>query len=324
MENSKIRLGIVGYGNLGKAVELNIGKNPDMEIVAIVSRRPFDNPSYPVYDFSQIEKLLGKVDVMIMCGGSSVDLPIQTPMVLKKFCTVDSFDTHAKIPEYFKMLDGIAKASNTLGAVSIGWDPGLFSMARAMFSSFLPDGKEYTFWGKGVSQGHSDAIRRIDGVVNAVQYTIPKEDAIAKVRAGKMPTLSVKDRHLRECFVVAKEGWDRTEIERQIKTMPNYFADYDTVVHFIDEGEFQTNHSKISHGGFVLRSGETDVGAGHLLELSIKLDSNPQFTSSVLLAYARAVNRMHKEGRRGAVTVLDVPLGYLSQESMEKLREKLL
>ena len=323
-----IKVGIIGYGNLGKGVDIAVAKAVDTECVGVFTRR---NPNsvktlsgVPVFSVASLKDFKGKVDVMINCGGSATDLPETTAKILKDFNTVDSFDTHAKIPEYFNKLDKIAKENKTLGAISIGWDPGLFSIARLLFNSALPDGKDYTFWGKGVSQGHSDAIRRIKGVKNAIQYTIPKEDALTAVRNGTNPELTTRDKHLRECFVVAEENADRAEIEREIKQMPNYFADYDTVVHFISEEELKENHGKLAHGGFVLRSGKTSEGVSHLLELSLKLDSNPQFTGSVLTAYARAVAKMSKEGKTGAITVFDVPIKYLSEKPYEQLIASLL
>ena len=324
-----IKVGIIGYGNLGKGVNLAVDKANDLECVGIFTRRDPKtvNPivkDTPVYGLDELEKFKGKVDVMIVCGGSATDLPEMTAGILKDFNTVDSFDTHAKIPEYYDKLDKVAKENGTLGAISIGWDPGLFSIMRELFSSVLPDGNDYTFWGKGVSQGHSDAIRRIDGVLKAVQYTIPKEQAVDAVRSGVNPDLKTRDKHLRECFVVVKDGANKDEIENKIKTMPNYFSDYDTIVHFIDEEEFAKNHAKLPHGGFVLRSGKTTKETDHLIEFSLKLDSNPEFTGSVLTAYARAVAKMSKLGFSGAVTVYDIPLKYLSNQSEEDLRKHLL
>lgn len=324
-----IKVGIIGYGNLGKGVNLAVDMANDLECVGIFTRRAPETvhpivENTPVYGMDKLALFKGKVDVMIVCGGSATDLPEMTAGILKDFNTVDSFDTHAKIPEYFEKLDKVAKENKTLGAISIGWDPGLFSIMRGIFSSVLPDGNDYTFWGKGVSQGHSDAIRRIDGVLKAVQYTIPKTEAVDSVREGKNPDLKTRDKHLRECFVVAKDGADKEKIENQIKTMPNYFADYDTVVHFISQEEFVKNHSELPHGGFVLRSGKTQEDKNHIIEFSLKLDSNPQFTGSVLTAYARAVAKMSKLGYVGAVTVYDVPLKYLSPKSEEELRKNLL
>ncbi len=323
-----IKIGIVGYGNLGKGVNLAVEAASDMELVGIFTRR---NPAsvnpltkVNVYEFKDIEKFKDKIDVMIVCGGSATDLPQITGGILKDFNTVDSFDTHAKIPEYFANLDKIAKENGKVGAISIGWDPGMFSVARMLFGAVLPEGNDYTFWGKGVSQGHSDAIRRIKGVKNAIQYTVPKEEALESVRNGENPILSTGDKHYRECFVVLEEGADAARIEKEIKEMPNYFKDYEVIVHFISEEELKEKHNKLFHGGFVLRSGKTEKDVNHVLELSLKLDSNPQFTGSVLTAYARAVYKLAKEGKSGAVTVFDVPLKYLSDKSEETLRKTLL
>lgn len=323
-----IKVGIVGYGNLGRGVRLAVEKAPDMECVGIFTRRAPETVKpvidTPVYSFSDMEKFIGKIDVMLLCGGSATDLPNITKTVLKNFNTVDSFDTHAKIPEYFESLDKTAKESGNLALISVGWDPGLFSIARMLFGAILPDGNDYTFWGKGVSQGHSDAIRRIDGVKAGIQYTIPKEEAINSVRNVENPILSTRQKHLRECFVVLEEGADAEKIEKTIKEMPNYFADYDTIVHFISYDELKEKHSKLPHGGFVMRSGKTTEENSHLLELSIKLDSNPEFTGSVVTAYGRAVAKMAKDGKIGAVTAFDIPVGYLSPMSMEDLRKNLL
>ena len=323
-----IKVGIVGYGNLGKGVCLAVDKAVDMQCVGIFTRREPSslNPiiNVPVYSMTELEKFKGQIDVLLVCGGSATDLPNITPQLLKDFNTVDSFDTHAKIPEYYAKLETIAKDNNTLGAISIGWDPGVFSIARMLFGAVLPDGNDYTFWGKGVSQGHSDAIRRIDGVKNAIQYTIPIDSALERVRKGENPTLATREKHLRECFVVVKDGADENSIEQQIKQMPNYFKDYETIVHFVSEEELAKNHSKLSHGGFVLRSGNTANDNSHLLELSLKLDSNPEFTGSVLTAYARAVARLSKKGQSGVLTVFDIPLKYLSPMTEEELRATLL
>lgn len=323
-----IRVGIVGYGNLGRGVRLAVEKASDMECVGIFTRR---NPESlklvlptEVYSISDLKNFKGKIDVLLLCGGSATDLPQTTKEYLKDFNTVDSFDTHAKIPEYYSQLENVAKENNTLGAISIGWDPGLFSIMRMLFSAVLPDGNDYTFWGKGVSQGHSDAIRRIKGVKNAIQYTIPIEKALNSVRNCQNPQLSTREKHLRECFVVVEDGADKLEIEKQIKEMPNYFADYDTVVNFISEEELKEKHSKLSHGGFVFRSGNTCEENSHLIEFSLKLDSNPEFTGSVLTAFGRAVHRLSKEGKTGIVTVYDVPLKYLSEKPYEELISKLL
>ena len=323
-----IKVGIVGYGNLGRGVTLAVNKAKDMECVGIFTRR---DPSslkpavdFPVYSISELEKFKGKVDVLLLCGGSATDLPNTTAEILKDFNTVDSFDTHAKIPEYFSKLDKVAKENKTLSAISIGWDPGVFSIARMLFGAILPDGNDYTFWGKGVSQGHSDAIRRIEGVQNAIQYTIPKEDALNAVRSGSNPNLTTRDKHLRECFVAVKDGANKASIEKQIKEMPNYFADYDTIVNFVSEEEVKDMQKKLAHGGFVFRSGNTTGENAHLLELSLKLDSNPEFTGSVLTAYGRAVAKMAKAGVTGCVTAFDIHLKYLSPESEEDLRAHLL
>ena len=322
----KIKVGILGYGNLGRGVELAVNNADDMELVGIFTRRDGVKTvsGGDTINVSKILEYKDKIDVLILCGGSATDLPVQGVEMVKNFNTVDSFDTHAKIPEYFANMDKTAKESGKLGIISVGWDPGLFSMARMMFGAMLPNGNDYTFWGKGVSQGHSDAIRRIKGVKNAIQYTVPKEDALNAVRSGANPSLTTREKHLRECYVVAEDGADLKQIEHDIVTMPNYFADYDTVVNFISEEELKANHNKMPHGGFVIRSGATSEENSHVLELSIKLDSNPQFTSSVLTAYARAIAKMAKEGRVGAVTVFDVPLGYLSPKSAEELRKNLL
>lgn len=325
-----IRIGIAGYGNLGRGVELAIGQNADMELMGVFSRR---DPAgvktatgVPVYAMADAEKFTNQIDVMILCGGSATDLPQQGPEMVKLFHTVDSFDTHAKIPAYFAALDKAAKAAGHIGMMSVGWDPGLFSIERALFDSVLPSGETYTFWGKGVSQGHSDAIRRVNGVKNGIQYTIPIESAVDAARSGKNPPLTTREKHLRECFVVAEDGADKAQIERDIKTMPNYFDEYDTVVHFITEEELKRDHSAMPHGGFVIRGGGTGENGQmrHVLEFSLKLDSNPQFTSSVLVAYARAVYRLSQAGETGARTVFDIAPGLLSPKSAEELRKELL
>lgn len=322
----KIRIGILGYGNIGRGVELAVSKAEDMELVAVFTRRNGvkTDMGRETVNVSNIADYKDKIDVLMLCGGSATDLPVQGVEMLKMFNTVDSFDTHARIPEYFANMDKAGKDSGKLGIISVGWDPGLFSMARMLFGAFLPDGKDYTFWGKGVSQGHSDAIRRVKGVKNGIQYTVPKQEALDAVRTASNPDLTTRDKHFRECFVVAEEGADKAEIEKTIKEMPNYFADYDTTVHFITEEELKANHNKMPHGGFVIRTGATTEENKHILELSIKLDSNPQFTSSILTAYARAIAKMSKEGRTGAVTVYDVPMGYLSPMSPAELRKNLL
>ncbi len=322
----KIKVGILGYGNLGRGVELAISKAQDMELVAVFTRRDnvVTDMGKACINVNKIENYKDKIDVLILCGGSATDLPVQGVEMVKLFNTVDSFDTHAKIPEYFANMDKAAKESGKLGIISVGWDPGLFSIARMLFGAILPEGNDYTFWGKGVSQGHSDAIRRIKGVKDGKQYTIPKEQALEIVRSGEVADLTARDKHLRECFVVAEENADKAAIANEIKNMPNYFADYDTIVHFISEEELKKNHSKMPHGGFVIRSGKTTDEHKHILELSIKLDSNPEFTSSVLAAYARAIAKLAKEGKKGAVSVFDIPLSYLSPASNEELRKHLL
>lgn len=322
----KIKVGILGYGNLGRGVELAVSKAEDMELVAVFTRRDnvVTNMGIKCINVNKIEEYKDRIDVLIMCGGSATDLPVQGVQMIKNFNTVDSFDTHAKIPEYFANMDKVAKQNGKLGIISVGWDPGLFSMARMLFGAVLPDGNDYTFWGKGVSQGHSDAIRRVNGVKAGIQYTIPKDEALAKVRNAENPVLSAREKHLRECFVVLEDGADKAKVESEIKNMPNYFADYDTIVHFVSEQELKQNHNKMPHGGFVIRSGNTTDEHKHVLELSIKLDSNPEFTSSVLTAYARAIAKLAKEGKTGAVTVFDIPLSYLSSKSSEDLRKNLL
>ena len=326
-----IRIGIVGYGNLGRGVECAIRQNPDMELVAVFTRRPPESvkilsQTATVYHIDDIENLVGKIDVMILCGGSATDLPYQTPMVAKHFSVIDSFDTHAKIPEHFANVDASAREGGNVAVISCGWDPGMFSINRLYAEAILPEGKGYTFWGKGVSQGHSDAIRRIEGVADAKQYTIPKEDALSAVRSGSNPELSTREKHLRECFVVAKEGADLARIENEIVTMPNYFADYDTIVHFITAEEMKRDHSGIPHGGFVIHAGKTgkDKENTNIIEYSLKLDSNPEFTSSVLVSCARAAYRMKQEGFVGCKTILDIPPSYLSPASGEELRKRLL
>ena len=326
-----IRIGIFGYGNLGRGVESAIRQNKDMELVAVFTRRAPESvklrtQGVPVYHADKAAEMADKIDVMILCGGSATDLPRQTPEMVKYFNVIDSFDTHAKIPEHFDAVDAVAKESGKVGIISVGWDPGMFSLNRLFGESILADGATYTFWGKGVSQGHSDAIRRIDGVADARQYTIPVESALEAVRSGVNPELTTREKHTRECFVVAKDGADKARIENEIKTMPNYFADYDTTVHFISQEELNEKHSGIPHGGFVIRSGKTgfDLEHNHIIEYSLKLDSNPEFTSSVLVAYARAAYRMNKEGMSGCKTVLDVPPTYLSPKTSAELRKELL
>ena len=325
------RIGILGYGNLGRGVECAIRQNNDMELAAVFTRRnPADvsilTDTAAVCNIADAEQWKDKIDVMIICGGSATDLPVQTPEYVKYFNVIDSFDTHARIPEHFANVDAAAKASKHVGIISVGWDPGMFSLNRLYANAILPEGKDYTFWGKGVSQGHSDALRRIDGVKNAKQYTIPVESALMEVRAGKNPELTTRQKHTRECFVVLEESADAARVEQEIKTMPNYFADYDTTVHFISEEELQKNHSGIPHGGFVLRSGVTgfDKENKHLIEYSLKLDSNPEFTASVLVAYARAAHRLFDEGVSGCKTVFDIAPAYLSPKSGEELRASML
>lgn len=327
--NRKIRIGINGYGNLGRGVESALQQNEDMELVAIFSRRDPESvktldPSVKVLHISEAENYKDEIDVMILCGGSATDLPEQGPTFAKLFNTIDSFDTHAKIPEYFEVMDGAAKTGSKTSIISVGWDPGMFSMNRLLGEAILPEGETYTFWGKGLSQGHSDAIRRVEGVKSGVQYTIPIEDAVNRVRRGENPELSTRDKHLRECYIVAEEGADKDKIEQEIKTMPNYFADYDTTVNFISEEELIKNHSKMVHGGFVIRSGVTGDNTNQIVEYSLKLDSNPEFTSSILVTYARAAYKLNQEGQTGAKTVFDVPLGHLSPKTPEQLRKELL
>lgn len=324
----KIKIGICGYGNLGRGVEKEIAKSTDMELVAVFTRRAPDTlkiiSNVPVISMNDIENWKEKIDVVIMCGGSATDLPKQVPEVAKMFNTVDSFDTHAKIPEYFKAVDDSAKSAKKTSVISGGWDPGMFSVIRTYANAILQNGKTYTFWGKGVSQGHSDAIRRIPGVKNAIQYTIPIESAMERVRNGENPKLEAGEKHLRECFVVAEDDANLAEIEEKIKTMPNYFDEYHTEVHFITEEELKANHSKMSHGGFVIHSGETGDNNKHIMEFSLKLDSNPEFTASVLISLARANYRMNKSGQYGAKTILDIPPAMLSQKTPEELRKELL
>lgn len=326
--NKKIRVGICGYGNLGKGVQKQIAKNDDMELVAIFTRRnPEDvekQTSAKVVPISEVMEWVDKVDVMIMCGGSATDLPAQVPEVAKYFNTVDSFDTHAKIPEYLKNVDVEARKSGNVSIISVGWDPGMFSNMRAYADAILPCSHTYTFWGKGVSQGHSDAIRRINGVEDARQYTIPVKDAMNKVRAGENPGLSTREKHTRECFVVAEDGADLAAIEKEIVTMPNYFADYDTTVHFITQEELNKNHSGLPHGGSVISCGVTGDTNKQVIEYSLNLDSNPEFTGSVLVAYARAAYRMKQEGMTGAKTVLDVPPIMLNISSRDEVIKKML
>lgn len=326
-----IRIGIYGYGNLARGVEAAIRQNPDMTLVAVFTRRPPESvkiatEGVAVCHVDNVLDYKDKIDVMVLCGGSATDLPIQTPALAEHFCVIDSFDTHAKIPQHFENVDLAAKKAQKTAMISVGWDPGMFSLNRMLAGAILPNGRDYTFWGKGVSQGHSDAIRRIEGVKNGKQYTVPVEGALEAVRRGEMPNLTTREKHTRECFVVADEGADRARIEQEIKNMPNYFADYDTTVNFITEEELQKNHSGIPHGGFVIRVGKTGLSEEntHVIEYSIKLDSNPEFTASVIIAYARATYRMYNEGSFGCKTVFDIPPAYLSIKSAEELRKELL
>ena len=326
-----MRIGIIGYGNLGRGVECAIRQNPDMELVAVFTRRAPESVSILtegalVCSVDEVEQWKDKIDVMILCGGSATDLPVQTPKFAEMFNVVDSFDTHARIPEHFANVDKAAKEGKNVSIISVGWDPGMFSLNRLYAESILVQGSTYTFWGKGVSQGHSDAIRRIEGVKNGIQYTVPIEAAVDQVRSGSEPELTTRQKHLRECYVVAEEGADKAAIEEAIKTMPNYFSDYDTTVHFISEEELKANHSGIPHGGFVLRSGKTGWNGEnkHLIEYSLKLDSNPEFTSSVLIAYARAAYRLNQKGENGARSVFDIAPALLSMKTPEQLRKEIL
>ena len=326
-----IKIGILGYGNLGRGVECAVKQNDDMELVAVFTRRnPEDvkilTETATVCNVADVEDWKDKIDVMIICGGSATDLPKQTPVYAKMFNVIDSFDTHARIPEHFANVDAAAKEGGHVGIISVGWDPGMFSLNRLYANAILPDGNDYTFWGKGVSQGHSDAIHRDEGVKDGKQYTIPVEAALEAVRSGENPELTTRQKHTRECFVVLEEGADAAKVEEEIKTMPNYFSDYDTTVHFISEEELKANHSGIPHGGFVLRSGKTGWNGEnkHLIEYSLKLDSNPEFTSSVLIAYARAAYRLASEGQIGCKTVFDIAPAYLSAKSGEELRKHML
>lgn len=326
-----MKVGILGYGNLGKGVESAIRQNDDMELSCIITRRDPKSitpatEGVEVYSVEDIEKLQDKIDVLVLCGGSATDLPEQTPEYAKYFNVIDSFDTHARIPEHFANVDRVAKENGHVALISCGWDPGMFSLMRLYGASVLPEGQDYTFWGKGVSQGHSDAIRRVEGVKNGKQYTIPVEEALESVRKGENPQLTTRQKHTRECFVVPEEGVDLAKIEETIKTMPNYFADYDTTVHFISQEEFDANHAGIPHGGFVFRTGVTGLNKEHkhVIEYSLKLDSNPEFTSSVILAFARAINRLSEEGVSGCKTVFDIAPAYLSPMSGDELRAKML
>jgi diaminopimelate dehydrogenase len=322
----RIRIGIVGYGNIGRAVERAVKHNRDMELAGIFTRR---NPSdlvpelddSRVFGIAEAKDFVDDIDVAILCGGSATDLPEQGPSFASLFNTVDSYDTHARIPEYFDEVDSAARKAGKTSIISTGWDPGLFSMMRVIEEAVLPVGESYTFWGPGVSQGHSDAVRRIAGVKDARQYTVPIESAVEKVRLGKTPQFETREKHLRDCYVVAEEGADLERIEREIVTMPHYFSDYDTKVTFISEDEMRANHGKMPHGGFVIRTGRDDAGDGHVIEFSLKLESNPGFTGSVLVAYARAAYRLNKKGKSGAKTVFDIAPAYLSLKSPEELRK---
>lgn len=326
-----IKIGILGYGNLGKGVECAVKHNPDMELAAVFTRRDKESlniltPGVKVCSVQEAESMKDEIDVMILCGGSATDLPVQTPEFAKCFNVVDSFDTHARIPEHFEAVDAAAKEGGHVGIISVGWDPGMFSLNRLYGNAVLPEGNDYTFWGRGVSQGHSDAIRRIEGVKDARQYTVPVEAALKAVRDGENPELTTRQKHTRECFVVAEEGADLKRIEEEIVTMPNYFADYDTTVRFISEEELMRDHKGIPHGGFVIRTGKTgwENEHSHVIEYSLKLDSNPEFTASVIVAYARAAYRLSKEGAAGCKTVFDIAPAYLSPLSGEELRKHLL
>ena len=325
----KIRIGIAGYGNLGKGVELAIRQNDDMELVGVFTRRDpgsvkLMTEGVKAYSLSDAENMQNDIDVMIICGGSATDLPKQTPELAKLFNVIDSFDTHAKIPEHFANVDKVCKETGHLGMISLGWDPGLFSLNRLYAESILPDGKTYTFWGKGVSQGHSDAIRRVAGVKKGIQYTVPVEEAMDAVRSGVQPELTTRQKHERVCYVVAEDGADKAAIEKEIKEMKNYFDEYNTTVNFISDEEFDAQHNSMPHGGFVMRSAKTGENTHQMIEYSLKLESNPEFTASVLVAYARALARMKSEGMTGCKTAFDVPPAYLSKMSGEELRAKLL
>lgn len=326
-----IRIGIAGYGNLGRGVEHAIRQNKDMELRAILTRRQKEelktlSAKTEVYHMEEAKRLIDEIDVMILCGGSAKDLPLQSPQMAKRFNIVDSFDNHSKICEHFEAVDRAAKEGGKIGVISAGWDPGLFSLNRLLGNAILPEGADYTFWGRGVSQGHSDAIRRVEGVLDARQYTVPIKEALGRVRAGEWPKLSPRQKHIRECYVLAAEGADRERIEEEIKTMPAYFADYDTIVHFIEEEELKTAHAGMPHGGLVIRSGKTGENQGNiqLMEYRLVLDSNPEFTASVLLAYARAAYRLQKEGESGARTVFDIAPAYLIDKSARELRKEML
>jgi len=327
---NKIRVAIAGYGNIGRGVESSLAQNKDMILTTVFTRRSpgglqIKTPGVRVVNMTDASSLKDEIDVVILCGGSATDLPIQGPEMAAIFNTVDSFDTHARIPEYFDSINEVATKNNHISIISVGWDPGLFSINRLFGEAILPEGSHYTFWGKGVSQGHSDAIRRVEGVSNGIQYTVPVESAVAAARSGSQPTLSTREKHTRVCYVVAKEGADLKKIETTIKEMPNYFSDYDTTVNFISEEEFTANHGKMPHGGFMIRSGKTGTGENnHVIEYSLKLDSNPEFTGSVLVAYARAAYRLAQKGENGARTVFDIAPALFSPKTAEQLRKELL
>lgn len=325
----KIRIGIVGYGNLGRGVQAALSQNPDMELVAVFSRRDpanvvLSDNCVPVHSLDRIDTFSDDIDVLILCGGSKNDLPQQGPALAGRFCTVDSFDTHARIPDYFQKVDAAAQQGRTVALISVGWDPGLFSLNRLYGEAVLPQGATYTFWGKGLSQGHSDAVRRVAGVRAAVQYTIPSESAVQRVRDGELPELSTRERHTRECYVVLDDGANADSVREAIVTMPDYFADYDTTVHFIDQATLERDHASMPHGGFVIRSGQSATGANQVVEYALRLESNPEFTSSVLVAYARAAYRLHQNGDVGARTVYDIAPGLLSPKPAAQLRKELL
>lgn len=328
---NKIRIGIVGYGNLGKSVELGILQNKDMELVGVFTRREPSTiktvtENVPAYHIEDAKNMLDQVDVMILCGGSMSDIPVQGPLFASMFNTVDAYDTHAKIPDYFNVINKNALETGKVCVISSGWDPGMFSINRLYAEAILPEGNTYTFWGKGISQGHSDAIRRVEGVVDAKQYTIPIESAIEAVKRGEMPEFTTREKHRRECFVVAEDGADKARIEQEIKAMPNYFADYDTVVHFITDEELQEKHSGLPHGGLVIRYGKTGFGDNHshTIEYNLELESNPDFTANVLIAYARAAYRLNQEGVTGAKTVVDIAPAYLSSKTAEEIRKSII
>lgn len=326
----KIRIGIVGYGNIGRGVELAVARNEDMELRAVFTRRDpsavkIHTDGAAVMHMDDMLSMKDEIDVMVLCGGSATDLPVMGPKIAADFNTIDSFDTHARIPEYYAEMDKAAKEGDKIGIISVGWDPGMFSLNRLYAEAILPQGSTYTFWGKGVSQGHSDAIRRVEGVKNGIQYTVPVEEAVDRVRSGSEPVLTTREKHLRECYVVPDEGADLAAIETAIKTMPNYFDEYDTTVTFITEEELKAKHSSMPHGGFVIRSGESgEAGNKHIIEYSLKLDSNPEFTASVLICYARAAYRLAKTGECGARTVFDIAPALLSMKTPEELRAGLL